>query len=214
MNDGEHSSDSDDNSGDDDNYDDDDNWLKTSKSSQSSAAGGTSGPGPPSLSTEIYAGRLKRRIELIREMRAAYLRDVVLIKQLMTELLTNDERLLIFQQQDAHLPSLDLERFLLSRPIENSFELIPCTTCGGTVEIVHHDSNEIQKLTMQLQNLDQKKGDYRLIIATKTALLDELEEKLKRSERKFREEVEPPSLLILPIPFVPFVSRKLYRKLS
>jgi hypothetical protein len=184
---GESSSDTDEDGGDDNFLDEEEApWLKDPNSTSHPSALSV-----PALSMEIYAGRLKRRIELIREMRAAYLRDVVLIKQLMTELLTDDERLLIFQQQDANLPSLDLQRFLLSRPIENSFDLIPCSTCGGTVEIVHHDSSEIQKLTMQLQNLDQKKGDYRLIIATKTALLDEMEEKMKKAERRFREEVPP-----------------------
>lgn len=154
------------------------------------------------VSIEIYAGRLKRRIELIREMRTAYIRDVLLIKQLMTELLTNDERLQLLKQKETTLPSLNLEKFLLSRPVENSFNIIPCHTCGGTVEIVHHDSEEIKNLTAQLQNMDQKKGDFRLIIATKSALLDQIEEKLKVTERKFREEVT----LALPSPLPPLLS--------
>jgi hypothetical protein len=142
------------------------------------------------LPVEIYEGRLKRRIQLIREMRAAYLRDVVQIKQLMSELLTNDERELLFKQREASLPSLDLEKFFLSRPVENSFHVLPCGACGGTVEIVHHDSVEIQKLTAQLQSMDQSKGTFRLIIATKTAQLEELEQRLKANERSYREEVD------------------------
>lgn len=140
-------------------------------------------------SIEIYIGRLKRRNELIKEMRAAYLRDIVLMKQLISELLTNDEREDIYKKWEKNLPSLDLHHFMLQHPPENSFEFIPCNTCGGTLEIVHHDSTEIKKLTLQLESMDQKKSDFRLIIATKTAQLDTLEEKLKVTERKYREEV-------------------------
>jgi hypothetical protein len=150
-------------------------------------------PAPP-VNIEIYAGRLKRRIELIREMRAAYLRDVVLMKQLMIELLSSDERrLLLLKQQESALPSLDLQKFFLSKPIENSFDILPCVSCGGTIEIVHHDSVEIKKLTTQLEQMDQSKGNFRLIIATKTTQLDQAEEKIKINERKYREEVHLPS---------------------
>lgn len=140
-------------------------------------------------SIDIYLGRIKRRNELIKEMRSAYLRDIILMKELLKELLTNDERIEIFKQYEKNLPSLDLHHFMLQHPPENSFELIPCNLCGGTVEIVHHDSSEIKKLTLQLESMDQKKSDFRLIIATKTAQLDTLEEKLKITERKYREEV-------------------------
>lgn len=192
---GEHGTDSDDDedhfgNGEDDN--DDNSWLKDLPPQPN-----PSHPPPPSI--EIYSHRLKRRMELIREMRTAYLRDIVLMKQFLSELFPNDEeRSLLCQQYEQSLPSLDLHKYFLTLPHERSLNIIPCHTCGGTVEIVHHDCQEIQKLTEQLQNLDRSKSDYRLVIATKTALVDELEDKLKRLEKKFREEVQsctpPPSL--------------------
>jgi thymidylate synthase len=53
-------------------------------------------------------------------MRAAYLRDIILMKQLLNELLTNDERIEIYKQWEKNLPSLDLPNFSTLEQVEQS----------------------------------------------------------------------------------------------
>ena len=141
-------------------------------------------------SNRKYRDRLKRRADLIAELRKAYLRDIVSLKHVINEHLSKDERIEVVQTWKRMIPSIDIRQHLmLYGPKEASFDLIPCETCGGSVELVHHDSSEIEELSKALSHMDKNKDDLRLIIATKGAQLDNIKEKMEREESKHKEEV-------------------------
>jgi hypothetical protein len=139
---------------------------------------------------QLYLGRLKRRTLLISEIRKAYLRDIVLLKHILHEYLEHDDRISILTQWEKSIPSLDLrQHFMIYSPHESSLDVIPCETCGGSVEIVHHDSSEIQELSKALSHLDKNKNELRIIIAKKNLMIENYEIKNETDERKHKEEV-------------------------
>jgi hypothetical protein len=141
-------------------------------------------------SSQIYLDRIKRRSLLISEIRKAYLRDVVLLKHILNEYFTQENRENILQQWEKSIPSLDLrQHFMIYSPNESSLDLLPCETCGGSVEIVHHDSSEIQELSKALSHLDKNKNELRIIIAKKNLQIENLDLKIENEERKHKEEV-------------------------
>lgn len=154
-------------------------------------------------SSQLYLGRLKRRTLLISEMRKAYLRDIVLLKHILHEYLTQNERESILLQWEKSIPSLDLrQHFMIYSPNESSLDVIPCETCGGSVEIVHHDSSEIQELSKALSHLDKNKNELRVLIAKKNLQIENLEAKSETEQRKHKEEV---------MSLLPSISHFLYR---
>jgi hypothetical protein len=142
------------------------------------------------VSIQIYLDRLKRRSLLIGEIRKAYLRDIVLLKHILKEYFIQENRDEILNQWEKSIPSLDLrQHFMIYSPHESSLDLIPCETCGGSVEIVHHDSSEIQELSKALSHLDKNKNELRIMIAKKNLQIENLELKFENSEKKHKEEV-------------------------
>jgi hypothetical protein len=134
--------------------------------------------------------RLKRRTDLIAEMRAAYLRDVLAIKIFVKETLNQDERAEIYSNWKDTIPSIDLrQHFMLYSPHETSMNVIPCENCGGSIEIVHHESSEIEALSKALFNTDKNKEELKVIIGTRAAQIEALEHKLQETKRKHQEEV-------------------------
>ena len=145
--------------------------------------------GPPP-DTQVYLARLKKRSDLISEVRAAYLRDVVVLKHQLEQLLTNDERLQLLTQWKKSIPSIDLRQHLmLYAPDEASLDVIPCETCGGSVEIIHHDSSEIEELSKALSHLDKNKDELRVIIATRGAQIEVTERKMEMMMMEHQNEV-------------------------
>jgi hypothetical protein len=137
-----------------------------------------------------YMARLKRRSALVTSIRKAYLRDIVCLKQVINEQLSKDERIEVAQNWKKMIPSIDIRQHLmLYGPQEASIDTIPCDSCGGSVELVHHDSSEIEELSKALSHMDKNKDDLRLIIATKGALLDNVQEQMGQVEKKHSEEV-------------------------
>lgn len=137
-----------------------------------------------------YCDRLKRRADLITELRNAYLRDIVTLKHVINEQLSKDERVEVLSVWKKSIPSIDIRQHLmLYGPKEASFDLIPCDTCGGSVELVHHDSSEIEELSKALSHMDKNKDDLRLIIATKGAQLENIQVKMEQQETSHNEEV-------------------------
>lgn len=142
------------------------------------------------LPSQAYKDRLRRRTDVIRELRNAYLRDIITLKNLVNELLTNDERSVVLHQWEDCIPSLDLtQHFMLYSPMESSLDVIPCESCGGSLELVHHDSSEIEKLNSLLQNVDKGKGELKVIIASKVAQIESLVKQREEQEKKHRSEV-------------------------
>ncbi len=86
--------------------------------------------------------RVKRRTELIEKLRQAYLRDVVFLKRVITD--NCDES--IYATWKTGVPSLDTKSLLwMHNPDETTLGLIPCEVCGGSIEVMHHDSPEIER---------------------------------------------------------------------
>jgi hypothetical protein len=142
------------------------------------------------VDVESYMNRLKKRSDLISEMRAAYLRDIVMLKHQLEQLLTNDERYKLLADWKKSIPSIDLRQHLmLYSPNEASIDIIPCDKCGGSVEIVHHDSSEIEELSKALSHLDKNKDELRIIIATRGAQLEANEKKMEMMQMSHQNEV-------------------------
>ena len=140
--------------------------------------------------SQAYKDRLKRRTMVIRELRNAYLRDVISLKTLIDEMLTNDERSVLLHQWENAIPSLDLnQHFMLYSPPETSLDVIPCDACGGSLEIVHHDSDAIEALANLLKQNDKGKSELKVIIATKVAIIESLEKDMEEMMSKHRSEV-------------------------
>lgn len=94
-----------------------------------------------------YKRRLKRRTELVGTMRMAYLKDVILLKNVLTKELNDKERKDVMANFEESLPSFDMRQPLaLYAPKDTHMEFSPCETCGGTVEILMKDSKRLQKL--------------------------------------------------------------------
>jgi len=138
---------------------------------------------------QAFLERLSRRGQLLTEIRNAYLRDVIALKHLLEELLTGDERASILNQWKSSVPSLDLrQHFMLYSPGETSMDVLPCNTCGGSVEVVHHDSSEIEELSKALSHMDKNKEELRVIIATKNNQLEFAERQLEEFKVKYKDE--------------------------
>ena len=148
------------------------------------------------ITSEMYRSRLKRRTELIEEIRCAYLRDVVLLKHFLEQHLLHDERATLLDQWKKAIPSLDLrQQLMLYSPPECSLNVLPCEVCGGQVEIVHHDSSEIEKLAKALDHLDKNEEELRLMLGTQAAKIELYENRLANADRIHSDEVT--SLIII-----------------
>jgi len=136
-----------------------------------------------------YVGRLKRRSNLLADMRNAYLRDVIAVRHLIEDMLSDDERSKLIKQICETIPSLDLNQHLkLHSPSNTSMNLIPCESCGGSVEFLIHDSPEILKLSEQINHMNRNKAELRVVIATKNTELEDLQTKLAENAAKHRAE--------------------------
>lgn len=144
----------------------------------------------PIFREQILRERLKRRTDLINELRKSYLRDVLAIKGFLQERLAFDERKELYEKWKDSIPSIDLRQHLmLYSPHETSLNILHCETCGGSIEIVHHESSEIEALSKALSHNDKTKHDLKVVIGTKAAQLESLEQKWEVEARKHREEV-------------------------
>ncbi|KAF0719885.1 Aste57867_717 [Aphanomyces stellatus] len=94
---------------------------------------------------DILTERLNRRNVLIDVIRRAYYHDVVVVKEglLAKEAGGSDERV-------AALPSVDLRDTLpLFAPSETFLRVHQCEKCGGTVELVHGETRELNDARTQ-----------------------------------------------------------------
>jgi hypothetical protein len=61
------------------------------------------------------------------------------------------------------VPSLDLRQlFWLHSPDETSLAVLPCDACGGSVELMHHDSPEIERLTKLVAMQENQSHDLKV----------------------------------------------------
>jgi len=149
--------------------------------------------------------RLKKRVGIIAHIRNAYLKDVITLKHIINDVLTNNERQQVMNQYNAYLPSLDLRQYLeLHGPKNSKLIVKPCIECGGYMEIMLDSGDTVRKLEAQLQYQKEKKEKLRIKIAEQDFLIEqEQKEKnvnirshndekrvLYNEIRKLKEEVE------------------------
>ena len=121
--------------------------------------------------------RLIRRTTLVDEIRSSYIRDVVIIKQVLETVLSGSEKESVVKEYTANLPSLDLrEQLSLRAPKNCELRVTPCETCGGKVEAVLADPDEVVKLKAQIDVMKKREERFRIQIAE----LDAIKEKTTR----------------------------------
>jgi hypothetical protein len=112
-------------------------------------------------------GKLRRRMELIHTLRRAYLTDVILLKKIVDASFTPEQVKEVYMQWAAAVPSLDTREILwLHAPAETSIDVVPCSSCGGCVDVMHHDSPEIERLNRLTKSQSKAIENLRLQLAT------------------------------------------------
>ena len=100
-------------------------------------------------------GRLDRRNALLDVIRKAYHRDVLVIKEYLTDYTASGSP----PSLDS-VPSIDLrETFRLFAPQECELRVLPCWTCGGQLEVIHRESARIVNFKHSIQLLEEKERD-------------------------------------------------------
>lgn len=123
--------------------------------------------------------RLIRRTSLVNEIRSSYIRDVVVLKQILETILSDSEKEAVIKEYTSNLPSLDLrEQLSLRAPKNCKLRVTPCETCGGKVEAVLADPDEVVKLKGQLDVMKKREERFRIQIAE----LDAKNEKATRGK--------------------------------
>jgi hypothetical protein len=141
------------------------------------------------LQLKDYQQRLYKRNVLLEEMRKSYLRDVVVLKNLMKELLRGSEREVIMLQYDAMLPSLDMTQALAPHaPGETTFTVKPCVSCGGHLEVNVNVTEKLKELHNLLDKYKQAEENLRLASAQQNYRYERLEiDKASQNKRHLEE---------------------------
>lgn len=138
---------------------------------------------------ENLRSHIKRRNQLLLSIRKCYLNDVVVMKEVINSVLKKHEREEAMAEYNSRLPSLSLKAYLdLYSPPECVLDVIPCETCGGHVEIIHRESNEMARLSKSLALTMKRDEELRVTNAEQSARLQKVGSQIEDIERKNREE--------------------------
>ena len=119
--------------------------------------------------------RIKNRNALLEKVRGCYLKDVVLLKRVIKDVLEESERKAVFKTYDDAVPSLDLSEAMALRAPPNSwFSNHPCESCGRAPEILVKDSEHVERLDSKLQEAKDRFKAFRSEVA-------ELQEKVRNA---------------------------------
>lgn len=146
------------------------------------------------LDEETYINRIKRRTDLVKQLRNGYLRDVVAVKQFIGQQLTDTERENVYTKWQESIPSINLsEHFMLYSPPETSIDVIPCETCGGSLEVIHHDNEKLKALANTMESIRAKAraktNEFGILVAKKNMEIEKLESEREDMERRHGMEV-------------------------
>lgn len=98
--------------------------------------------------------RLNKRLRILDDVKAAYLRDIVTMRHVLDDVLTKNEREEVFCEWKLALPSVDLKGPLgLYSPPASAIQIKPCEACGGHVELQTNDMNMTVKLKKEIAYL-------------------------------------------------------------
>ena len=121
------------------------------------------------MEAQEYKSRLFRRTMILEEVRKSYLRDVILLKQVMSEMFNDEERKAVMAQYESMIPSLDMRQWFQPRaPESTTFKVRPCDLCGGHLEITINVSDELQELRSLLDHQKKVEEKMRLDYATQS----------------------------------------------
>ena len=127
---------------------------------------------------------------MLEEIRRSYLRDVVFLKLKMNEFLKQHEKAELIAEYDSMLPSLDLRQaFQPFAPEKTSFKVRPCETCGGHLELIINVSDELERLTKEIERWKKLDEQSRLQIATQNYQFERLQDDKNLMDRKHEQEV-------------------------
>jgi hypothetical protein len=136
--------------------------------------------------------RLIRRTAIIDEIRKYYLRDVVTIKHIMKDVLTSREREQVFRQYDENLPSINLKEALkLHAPVKCELQVAQCGECGGHLEIIMKDSDEVDMLKKTIVDCKDRESRFRIKLATLDAQIENTTREKAEASKSHAEEVRP-----------------------
>ena len=134
--------------------------------------------------------RLVRRTSIIDEIRKYYLRDVVTIKHIMKDILTAREREQVLKVYDENLPSIDLTQALkLHAPTKCELQVAQCGECGGQLEIVMKDSDEVDMLKKTIMDCKDRESRFRIKLATLDAQIENTLREKAEGNKSHAEEV-------------------------
>jgi hypothetical protein len=106
--------------------------------------------------------RLVRRTGVIEEIRKYYLRDIVTMKHVLKDVLVDSEREAAWKRYEEALPSLDLkESLMLHAPAKCEFRVKPCEMCGGQLELVTKDTDEVDYLKKIIKEGKDRENRWR-----------------------------------------------------
>lgn len=135
--------------------------------------------------------RLIRRNAIIDEIRKYYLRDVVTIKHVIKDVLSATERTQVFKMYDENLPSLNLKEALqLHAPVKCELQVSQCSECGGHLEIIMKDSDEVDRLKKTIVDCKDRESRFRIKLATLDAQIENTMREKAEASKSHAEEVK------------------------
>eukprot|EP01035_Chromulina_nebulosa_P026515 gene26515-34721_t len=133
--------------------------------------------------------RLLRRTAMIDDIRKCYLRDVVVIKNVLHDVIIDSEREIVIKELANRLPSLDLTKSLpIHAPINTELRIAPCESCGGRVEAVLVDSDEVVNLQKVVSQMRERESRFKSTLAELDAKLEAAVRDKAESSRQHHEE--------------------------
>lgn len=140
--------------------------------------------------------RLNRRNQLLDEIRVAYHRDVLKLREILRQIPfpTSDENTgesqptkLNIAEVLKSIPSIDLRKpgLHIFSPEQCELNIKPCIYCGGTLEIVHRESSKILNLIESCDLLKSKEKKLDGMLNEKEEQLCVLQESLMKEKHKF-----------------------------
>eukprot|EP01032_Pedospumella_encystans_P019774 gene19774-22480_t len=133
--------------------------------------------------------RLIRRTSIIDEIRKYYLRDVVTVKHILKDVLTTREHQQVLKMYDENLPSIDLKAALaLHAPTKCEMQVSQCGECGGQLEIIMKDSNEVDMLKKTIIDCKDRESRFRIKLATLDAQIENATRERGESNKTHAEE--------------------------
>lgn len=134
--------------------------------------------------------RLVRRTNVIEDIRKFYLRDIVAMRHVIRQVLTDKEREEVWQQYEVNLPSIDFNEALkVHAPTDCEFQIKPCEMCGGQLELIRKDSDEVDKLKKLLKESKEREAKWREKLASLDGQIDVVAKEKAEAIKSHMEEV-------------------------